>query len=460
MLQRGERTKQLLQDLTQYGVGKRRPFLPFRDYSVRIEDMIPAFSGVIGKISLVAAFAMAWMLALGIKDPGFVTENVRLELIVGGVLTIFFTTLLSLRAVPPGTLAPLIPLIPAMAASGVRPLPLALLIGGAGLLLSRLRCFGRLAKLNGVGTKAGMMLLFGWMGLLGSLEKLRTWTDQSVPQGSILFALLLVGGGAMYMLTAIIKKRWLMIPLAAILAVTLSFFYGSTPVLQTLPGLPILDPVLWWEARWGVGMGLDPQSFIAAIPYALLILFLWPTDAIAVQLLQEKNYPERSEAALLDLDDTFTAVSIRNIIGVFLGGAQTAAVWRSFMIPLAVIRRPIAGASLLLAILAILCGLLGFPIDIAIFPPLVWLVLILGVFFPLLETSLRLLRRPGIIITALFCVTLGVLVHPIVGWSLSMIAENLIAKSTDPIRSTLSRKEKIVTVAVASVGILTFILAI
>ena len=162
----------------------------------------------------------------------------------------------------------------------------------------------------------------------------------------------------------------------------------------------------------------------------------------------------------MDLDDTFTAVSIRNIIGVFLGGAQTAAVWRSFMIPLAVIRRPIAGASLLLAILAILCGLLGFPIDIAIFPPLVWLVLILGVFLPLLETSIRLLKRPSLIITALFCVALGVLVHPIVGWSLSMIAENLIAKSTDPIRSTLSRKEKIVTVVVASVGILTYLLAI
>lgn len=460
MLQRGERTKQLLHDLTQFGVAKRRPFLPFRDYSVRLEDMIPAFSGVVGKISLVAAFAMAWTLALGIEDASFVTENVRLELIVGGILALIFTTFLSLRAAPAGTLAPLIPLIPAMAASGVHPLPLALLVGVAGFILARLRLFGRLSQLNGVGTRAGMMLLFGWMGLSGSLDKLWLWTYGRESKGQILFVLLLVGGGALYLLVVVVKKRWLMIPLAAVFALVISYFFGAMPDLHTLPGLPVLNPSVWWETRWGLGFGMEPMAFVPAIPYALLILLLWPTDAIAVQLLQEKNYPDDARSAIMDMDDTFTGVAIRNIVGSLLGGAQMAAVWRSFMIPLAVIRRPIAGASFFLAIFAVAVGLLGYPIDIAIFPPLVWLVLILGVFLPMLEGTIRLLRRPGPVMTAILCLAAGILIHPIIGWSLSMAVENLLVRARDPSLPAIGRREKTLTVVISAVGILTFLLAI
>ncbi|NLB43922.1 MAG: DUF3360 family protein, partial [Clostridiaceae bacterium] len=74
-----QRKQALDQDLATWKPRSWAVNLPFRDYSIRPEDMIPAFAGAIGKVSLVAAFAVAWEQAYAIRYPGFVAENIRLE---------------------------------------------------------------------------------------------------------------------------------------------------------------------------------------------------------------------------------------------------------------------------------------------------------------------------------------------------------------------------------------------
>ncbi|NLW12430.1 MAG: DUF3360 family protein, partial [Clostridiaceae bacterium] len=57
----GQRKNLLQNDLTGYTHRQWRINLPLRDYQVRPEDIVPAFAGTIGKISLTGAFALAWM---------------------------------------------------------------------------------------------------------------------------------------------------------------------------------------------------------------------------------------------------------------------------------------------------------------------------------------------------------------------------------------------------------------
>lgn len=417
-----KRVEIIEKDLETYGDNRRRVFLAFRDYHVRREDLVPAIAGAIGKVSLVAAFAMAWVSALGITDPTFVVDNVRLEIFIGGILSIIFCTFLSPRSAPPGTLAPLIPLIPIMAAAGVHPIPFALIISVAALVLSAIGGFKVIASLNKSGTKAGLMLQFGILGVTGSAEKLLAWVPEKT--GPILSLSLLLGGAIVYYVLARVGLKWLMIPACGVFAIIVSAVFGQYPELSSLPGMPILDPRIWWLEKWGLGYGLRVRDFLAALPFVLPVLAMWPTDAVAVKALQEKHYPERAEKAVMDMDKTFRGVAIRNIIGTILGGAQTAAVWRSFMIPLAVVKRPIAGAALLLGIIGILFSILGFPVDIAAFPPLVWLVLIFGVFLPLVEGGIAHLKHREHIITAIICVGLGMVIHPIIGWCGALVAEN------------------------------------
>ena len=90
-------------DLLEYHPKRWGINLPLRDYRLRFEDLVPALAGTIGKISLVAAFAMAWATGFGITDPSFVTENVRLEVILASVFTLIFCSVLNPYAGPPGT---------------------------------------------------------------------------------------------------------------------------------------------------------------------------------------------------------------------------------------------------------------------------------------------------------------------------------------------------------------------
>ena len=190
--------------------------LPFRDFRLRWEDLIPALAGAIGKISLVAAFAMAWATGLGITDPSFVTENVRLEIMVASVFTLIFSVVFNPSAGPPGTLAPLIPLVPLMVGAGVHPLPFAILISLAGFIFARNGYFHEIVNINGIGTKAGILLLFGIMGITSSLQKLQEWTTDN-NQSSMLMILILFGS-IIYIVLVRLNLKWLVIPASALLS--------------------------------------------------------------------------------------------------------------------------------------------------------------------------------------------------------------------------------------------------
>ena len=448
------RQNSLDHDLLDYQPQKWRINLPFRDYQLRLEDLIPALAGSIGKISLVAAFAMAWATGFGIRDPRFITENVRLEIILGSIFTLLFCAVLNPTAGPPGTLAPLIPLIPMMVSAGVHPLPFAILISVMGFVFAWKGFFQKIVDINGPGTKAGILLLFGIMGITSSLQKLQAWTSSSARQE--LFFVLIILGFILYIILRRLNFKWLIIPAITVLALTVSVLFGMVPVFSTQIGLPVIDPAYWWQQQWGIGFGLSVKNFIAAIPFAMLVMTMWPIDALAVKTLQENSYPPAAKNAVLDMNATFLVVALRNLAGAVLGGAQTAAVWRSFMIPLAVVKRPIGGSALFLGIIGIAFGVLGFPIDISVFPPLVWLVLIFGVFLPLLEVGLGTIRKVSATPIALTCIVLGISVNPVIGWSTALLVENFNLLKSKKATRILSSADKILTVAILLVSVIAY----
>lgn len=137
---------------------------------------------------------------------------------------------------------------------------------------------------------------------------------------------------------------------------------------------------------------MNAENFVKALPFALLAVVTWPIDALAVKAIQETNYPKEAEKAVFYMNSTYIIVSLKNIIGALLGGGQISAIWRSFMIPLGIVKRPIGASALILGILGASFGILGFPVDIAVFPPLLWLVLIFGVYIPLIEVGLNIIK--------------------------------------------------------------------
>jgi len=118
------------------------------------------------------------------------------------------------------------------------------------------------------------------------------------------------------------------------------------------------------------------------------------------------------------------------------------------MIPLAVVKRPIGGSALFLGLFGIAFALLGFPIDISIFPPLVWLVLILGVFVPMLEIGLGTIRNAASVHVALICIILGIAINPIIGWGSAVIIENFNIIRNRETRRNLTMRDNILTAAI------------
>jgi hypothetical protein len=439
LIQKKERVELLEEELSAYTPKPWRLNLPVRDYPLRGVDMIPAMAGAIGKTALVAAFAMAWSVGLGIRDPTFVVENVRLELVVGGSLTLLFSAFLNPTVSPPGTFALLIPLIPLMISAGVHPLPFAILVSLAGIGFSGSNIFSKFIKLNGTGTRTGMLLLFGLLGIMDSIRNLRIWT---VGHPGSMFFLLIFFGVMIYMFLHRFRAKWIVIPACAAAGLIVTAVYGVFPIFETGLGLPIIDPALWWNERWGIGFGLSLENFVVAIPFATLVMVMWPVDAMAIKAVQEANYPPEAKRAYMDINATFTVTALRNLIGSILGGAQTAAVWRSFMIPLSIIKRPIPGSALFLGLFVIAFGILGPLIDLATFPPLVWLILLFGVFVPMLETGLTQLGKAGTVQITLICIVVGVAVHPVLGWGFAMLTENLGFFNDEGETRTLSGMEK------------------
>lgn len=434
-------------ELSTYNPKKWGFNLPFINYNLMSEDLVPALSGSIGKAALIAAFAIAWAEGFKITNPIFVTENIRLELFIASILAIIFCAIINPYLAPPGTLAPFVPIIPMMVASGVHPLPLGILIGVIGLVLSVLKYLCKTITISGIGTRGGTILLFGILGVISSADHLRSWAYAN--NSGIIFIILLVIGLLAYLVLGMIGMRWMIVPLCALISLSVSALFNLYPSLNTSASLPIINPNLWWNELWGIGWGINGENFLKALPFALLAVIMWPLDALAVRTLQENNYPKNAKKAVFDINSSFLIISLRNIFGAVLGGSQTSAIWRSFMIPLATVKRPIGGSALILGIFGLAFSLLGFPIDIAIFPPLLWLVLIYGVYLPLVEIGLSTLKTAVHSQVATVCILVGITINPVLGWIASIITENFELIKDPQSSRVITKEDKVLTIIIS-----------
>lgn len=418
--------------------------LPFRDYGVEIEDVVPAIAATIGKVVMVTAMVAAFAEHFHLT-PDFIAENVRYELLIaGGLFVVLFSAILNPKANLAGTHGPMIPLIGIIAAAGGHPLALGILIAVFGIGLSITKGGSKLMELTGVGVRGGLLIYLGAKGLIGQVGKLNSWAEVKVDNPIISFTIL----GVIifvYALLARIGKRWTAIPLCAGLAGIIAFSMGAPFEFSTEPGLPHFSPNYWWGEETGWKLGWPTvEHFIAVVPFAILAIAMWPPDYLGHRVFQEMSYPKESKGALMDIDDTMTIASIRQAIGSFLGGGNITSSWGTYMIPAAIAKRPIPGGALLTGVFCILAGTLGYPMDLAMWEPVLRIALIVGVFLPLLEAGMQMIQKHQDSVSAGICIFSSVFVNPVFGWALTMLLDNLgLIGDTDRAKN-LTWKEKLI----------------
>ena len=94
------------------------------------------------------------------------------------------------------------------------------------------------------------------------------------------------------------------------------------------------------------------------------------------------------------------------------------------MIPSAIAKRPIPAGAIVTGILCILLAISGFPMDITVWQPVMCIALLVGVFMPLLEAGIQMVRDNQGAETAGICVLASTIVNPVFGWSLTMLLDN------------------------------------
>lgn len=397
----------------------------FSKLNFSYKDFIPAISGLIGKIALVSSFALMWAKELSITNPNFVLGNVRIEILIGSLITLI-AAICYPNAAPAGTLAPLVVLIPIMAAFGVHPLILGILVGVIGFIVVKTGIYTKMIDLAGTTCRTSITLTFGVAGIWMSTGKLHSFFSSK----RLIFWILIISLLIIYISLYFAKKSWLVIPVAAVIAFAIPKLLGMGYIHTPQHFKLHLNPFYWWNDMWGIGFGLNAITIMKTIPFAFFVILLWSIDTISIQTIQAAVYGEEKQMdkSLMDISQSYLIVSIRNFIGVIFGGAQTASLWRSFLIPLFMIKRPIKNAAILLGILGILSSLTVIPIQIMAYPPLVWSVLLFGIFMPFTVIAVSYIRiekkvqtKLAIIIFAL----LGIVINPIVTWITAVIYEKL-----------------------------------
>ncbi|WP_019612975.1 DUF3360 family protein [Psychromonas ossibalaenae] len=399
--------------------------LPYRDYRIEIEDWVPALAATIGKIVMVAAMATAFAAQFGL-DASFVAENVRFELVIAGVLfVVLFAAILNPRTNLAGTHGPMIPLIPLIAAAGGHPLALGIMVGVFGIMLSMSKGGSKLVTLTGEGVRGGLLIYLGAVGTIGQIAKLKAWSAGNIGMPFVAFVVILITV-VVYAYLARVKKRWLAIPLCSVIAGVAAYALGAPFEFVTEPGLPNMSPLYWWGEDTGWKLGWPTLShYIAVIPFAILAVAMWSPDFLGHRVFQELNYPKKARNVLMDVDDTMTVVSIRQIVGSVLGGANLASSWGTYMIPAAIAKRPIPGGALLTGLLCVACALLGFPMDLAMWEPVLRVALLVGVFLPLLEAGMQMVNDNKSSQSAGICIFASALVNPVFGWATTMLLDNM-----------------------------------
>jgi len=377
-------------------------------------DLIPALGGLIGKVALVSSFALVWAKELDISTPYFVFENVRMEILIGSIITLI-VALIFHNLAPAGTLAPLIVLIPTMANFGVHPLILSIMVGILGIISVKTKVFERLISISGDICKTSLTLVFGVSGVILATQKLiNFFGNKYIPLLCLLLTL-----ATTYTLLFICKKTWLMIPISAGVSLAFSWLFGIEIDTSTNIKAIQLNPIYWWEDMWGIGFGLNMMTILKTLPFALFVVLLWTVDTVSIQAVISTDFKENEKNEEINIKSSFMAVSIRNMIGGFFGGAQTSSLWRSFLIPLYMMKRPLRHASIMLGILGIFAGITAAPIRILSFPPLVWSVLLFGIFIPFINTGIKNLKDTNNFTQKFIIVllaVLGIVFSPILTW--------------------------------------------
>ncbi|MFK7900483.1 MAG: DUF3360 family protein [Cyclobacteriaceae bacterium] len=417
--------------------------LPFRDFYVEFEDLVPAIAATIGKVVMVTAMVAAFAAQFGLS-PAFIAENVRYELLIaGGIFVIIFSAILNPRANLAGTHGPMIPLIPIIAAAGGHPLALGILIGVFGLVLSLTKGGSKLMDLTGVGVRGGLLIYLGAVGLIGQITKLEKWAG-SIDIGAASFVVIGITI-LIYAYLARVNKRWLAIPLCSVLAGVIAFSMGADFKFTTEPGFPHISPFYWWGENTGWQLGWPNLGhFISVIPFAILAIAMWTPDFLGHRVFQELNYPKKAKEVLMDIDDTMAVASFRQVIGTTLGGGNITSSWGTYMIPAAIAKRPIPGGALLTAFLCILASVFGYPMDLAMWEPVLRIALIVGVFLPLLEAGMQMVNKEKDALSAGTCIFACAFVNPVFGWALTMLLDNLGLIGDRERAKGLSLKEKLI----------------
>lgn len=400
-----------------------RPNLPFRDYRFEFEDTIPALAGTIGKVVMVSAIAATFAGTLGLSD-GFVLENVRYELLIVSVFILLFSGFILPTANLAGTHGPLIPLIPIVVAAGGHPMAFGLLIGAFGLILAITKGGSLLARLTSKGVCGGLLLYLGFIGTISQVKKLFTWAED-IQMSHIAFIVILATI-LLYALLEHFKKRWLAVPLSCLLGGLTAFSLGAPFEFKTAPGLPNMSPMYWWGENTGWMLGLPTiESFVVVLPFAVLAVAMWSPDFLGHQVFQKISYPQRTEKVQMNIDDTMLSASVRQTFGSILGGSNFASSWGTYIVPAAIAKRPIPAGAILTALFCVIAGVWGYPMDLAIWQPVLCVALIVGVFIPLLEAGMEMTREGKTTQSAAIVVFASTLVNPAFGWSLTMLLDNL-----------------------------------
>ncbi len=436
--------------------------LPGRDFNFEIEDITPAIAGTIGKVVMTTAIVSVFAAGYGLSTE-FIVENVRFEMLIAAI---FFVILLSGFFVPRANLAgchgPLIPLIPLIVLSGGHPLALGIMVGVFGLLLGLTKGGSTLVNLTEDGVRGGLLIYLGMIGLIGQMTALQGWSA-GVGNEAIFFVTIVITI-LTYAYLIRINKRWLAIPLCSLIALIVALVMGAPFEFTTTPGIPNLNPFYWWGADTGWMLGWpDLSHFIAVLPFAILAVSMWPPDFVGHRVFQEQNYPDGADKVLMDVDDTMTVSSLRQVVGSLLGGGNLASSWGTYMIPAAIAKRPIPAGAILTGILCILVVVIGYPMDIAAWAPVLRVALIVGVFVPLLEVGAQLIKTTAQAQSGGLCIIGSALVNPVFGWSLALLLTNTGLVGDNSRALDLPRSKRLLipivtfiicTVAMAVVGLL------
>jgi hypothetical protein len=454
--------------------------LPGRDFRFEWEDLIPALAGTIGITVMYSAVMQAW--AMGLSDKwehinlgsSFAIEAVRVEMIIPAILfCVLSSGIFNPRANLSGNHGPMIPLIGAIALAGAHPLALAILICVFGLLLSFFKGGSALVNLTSKGVAGGLLIFLGFSGAENQIVPLFNWAASLQAKHALSHSLshvafiILAANVIIYAVLARLKKRWLAIPICSIASITVALSLGAGIDLTfgTKPGLPHLNPAYWWgstQEGWMLGLP-NISHFVASLPFAVLAIAMWSPDFLGHKIFQELEYPKGSGSVLMDVDDTMTTCSFRQIVGTAFGGGNVTSSWGTYLIPAAIAKRPIPAGAILLGLMCISVAIIGFPMDIAVWRPVMSIALLVGVFLPLLEAGMQMVKDAKDSQAACICIFTSFISNPVFAWALTMLLDNNGLAGNKDRSKTLSFLDRIIipgstfiicTIAMAAVGML------